>query len=148
MSRVHVQKLAVTSAIVMAAAPALMATKPIDANYWFAPYWALILSPINPDSECYWNSVFCSALLALFTVSNLVISDAFPTHFRPTSNRLLVGSSAKSVSLATLLARPSSLLLPGPCRSSQVLLHTWPGLWWASEQHSGQFLPAVYSLSF
>ncbi|KAH4237090.1 hypothetical protein HBI06_053100 [Parastagonospora nodorum] len=64
-SRVHVQKLAVISAIVTAAAPALMATMPIDANYWFAPFWALILSPINPDT--------------LFTVSNLVISDAFPS---------------------------------------------------------------------
>ncbi|KAI0195520.1 major facilitator superfamily domain-containing protein [Astrocystis sublimbata] len=63
-SRVHVRKLSVVSAAITAVAPALMATVPIDSNYWFAPFWALVLSPINPD--------------VLFTVSNLVISDAFP----------------------------------------------------------------------
>ena len=56
-SRVHIQKIAVISAVVTAASPALMATMPIDSNYWFAPFWALVLSPVNPDGPCAPNSM-------------------------------------------------------------------------------------------
>ncbi|KAI3390283.1 hypothetical protein diail_10600, partial [Diaporthe ilicicola] len=63
-SRVRVQTLAVVSALITVTAPILMATVRVGENYWFAPFWALILSPINPD--------------VLFTVSNIVISEAFP----------------------------------------------------------------------
>lgn len=48
-SRVRVQTLAVISALVTVTAPILMATVRVGENYWFAPFWALILSPINPD---------------------------------------------------------------------------------------------------
>ncbi|EEP82333.1 conserved hypothetical protein [Uncinocarpus reesii 1704] len=48
-SRVKVQTLAVGSAIITMVAPVLMATTQIDENYWFSPFWALFLSPVNPD---------------------------------------------------------------------------------------------------
>lgn len=48
-SRVRVRNLAVVSALVTVSAPILMATVRVGENYWFAPFWALILSPINPD---------------------------------------------------------------------------------------------------
>ncbi|KAK3358400.1 integral membrane protein [Lasiosphaeria ovina] len=67
-SRVKVSTLVVLSAVVTLVAPPLMATVKVDANYWHAPFWAMLLSPANPD--------------VLFTVSNLVISDAFPLEFQ------------------------------------------------------------------
>lgn len=107
-SRVHVQKLAVISAIVTAAAPALMATMPIDSNYWFAPFWALVLSPINPDSQSS-NQNFLSyctnqGAVALFTVSNLVISDAFPPELQSLAGGVFseIGQFGNSVGLAVI----------------------------------------------
>jgi Ni/Fe-hydrogenase subunit HybB-like protein len=38
----------VSAAITLIAAP-LMATIDIGESYWFAPFWALFLSPVNPD---------------------------------------------------------------------------------------------------
>ena len=48
-SRVKVHTLAVVSAVVTVIPPALMATTKIDENYWFSPFWAMLLSPINCD---------------------------------------------------------------------------------------------------
>jgi hypothetical protein len=48
-SRVKVQTLAVVSALVTIIASPLMATVKINENYWFSPFWALFLSPVNPD---------------------------------------------------------------------------------------------------
>ena len=48
-SRVKIQYLAVVSALITMVAPPLMATVEVGENYWFAPFWALFLSPVNPD---------------------------------------------------------------------------------------------------
>jgi hypothetical protein len=48
-SRVKIQYLAVVSALITMVAPPLMATVDIGENYWLAPFWALFLSPVNPD---------------------------------------------------------------------------------------------------
>ncbi|KAM5444175.1 hypothetical protein MferCBS31731_000692 [Microsporum ferrugineum] len=48
-SRVKVQTLGVVSALVTMIAPILMATIKVGENYWFSPFWALFLSPVNPD---------------------------------------------------------------------------------------------------
>lgn len=50
-SLIRVQYLAVVSALVTVSAPVLMAIVRVGENYWFAPFWALILSPINADGE-------------------------------------------------------------------------------------------------
>lgn len=50
-SRVKVQTLAVVSALVTMVTPPLMATVKIGENYWYAPFWALFLSPVNPDGR-------------------------------------------------------------------------------------------------
>ncbi|RYP09439.1 hypothetical protein DL765_008435 [Monosporascus sp. GIB2] len=63
-SRVRVVVLAVASAYVTLVSPALMATVGVDASYWAGPCWALFLCPVNP-----W---------VLFSISNLLISDALP----------------------------------------------------------------------
>ncbi|KAK8119337.1 aminotriazole resistance [Apiospora kogelbergensis] len=48
-SRVKVQTLTTVSALITMVAPILMATIGVGENYWFAPFWALLLSPMNPD---------------------------------------------------------------------------------------------------
>lgn len=48
-SRVKVQSLAGVSALITIAAPLAMATVKIDGYYWYAPFWALALSPISAD---------------------------------------------------------------------------------------------------
>lgn len=48
-SRVKVRTLAVVSALITLIAAPLMATVDIGENYWLAPFWAMFLSPVNPD---------------------------------------------------------------------------------------------------
>lgn len=50
-SRFTVRRLAVVSAIITMVTPPLMATIPVGQNYWFAPFWALFLSPANADGK-------------------------------------------------------------------------------------------------
>jgi hypothetical protein len=50
-SRVKVQTLAIWSAAIAAIAPVLMATVKIDEIYWYAPFWAMLLSPVNADGK-------------------------------------------------------------------------------------------------
>ena len=50
-ARVNVRTLVVVSALVTMVAAPLMATVEVGENYWFAPFWALFLSPVNPDGE-------------------------------------------------------------------------------------------------
>lgn len=48
-SRVKVRTLTVVSALITMIAAPLMATVSIGENYWYRPFWALFLSPVNPD---------------------------------------------------------------------------------------------------
>ncbi|RYP02175.1 hypothetical protein DL764_005926 [Monosporascus ibericus] len=63
-SRVRVVVLTVASACITLVSPAIMASVGVDASYWAGPCWALFLCPVNP-----W---------VLFSISNLLISDALP----------------------------------------------------------------------
>ncbi|KAI9152305.1 MFS-type transporter 1 [Paramyrothecium foliicola] len=96
-SRVKVQTLAVVSALVTLIAPILMATIDVGENYWFAPFWALLLSPVNPD--------------VLFTASNLVISEAFPSDLQSLAGGVFneVAQFGNSVGLAVTAAIAASI---------------------------------------
>lgn len=96
-SRVKVQTLAVVSAVITLVAPILMATITIGENYWFAPFWALFLSPVNPD--------------VLFTASNLVISEAFPANTQSLAGGVFneVAQFGNSVGLAVTAAIAASI---------------------------------------
>jgi nitrate/nitrite transporter NarK len=48
-SRVNVRTMTVVSAAITLIAAPLMATIDVGESYWFAPFWALFLSPVNPD---------------------------------------------------------------------------------------------------
>ncbi|KAF2678693.1 MFS general substrate transporter [Lentithecium fluviatile CBS 122367] len=118
-SRVHIQKLAVISAVVTAASPALMATMHINSNYWFAPFWALVLSPINPDT--------------LFTISNLVISDAFPSDLQSLAGGVFseIGQFGNSVGLAIIavIARSVSEQSGAPTHEAWLMVGFRAAFW-------------------
>ncbi|KAK0388333.1 hypothetical protein NLU13_4578 [Sarocladium strictum] len=101
-SRVKVQTLAVVSAMITLIAPILMATIDVGENYWFAPFWALFLSPINPD--------------VLFTASNLVISEAFPSDMQSLAGGVFneVAQFGNSVGLAVTAAIAASVTESSP----------------------------------
>lgn len=96
-SRVQVQTLAVLSALIDLISPILMVTVKVDENYWFSPFWALLLSPVNPD--------------VLFTVSNLVISDAFPTQIQSLAGGVFneIAQFGNAVGLAVTAAIAASV---------------------------------------
>ncbi|VUC30099.1 unnamed protein product [Clonostachys rosea] len=96
-SRVNVRWLAVTSALISMIAAPLMATVAVGTSYWYAPFWALFLSPVNPD--------------VLFTVSNLVISNAFPPEVQSLAGGVFneVSQFGNSVGLAVAAAIAASV---------------------------------------
>ncbi|RMJ18404.1 hypothetical protein CDV36_001940 [Fusarium kuroshium] len=96
-ARVKVRTLAVVSALITMVASPLMATVDVGENYWLAPFWAMFLSPVNPD--------------VLFTVSNLVISDAYPPEMQSLAGGVFneVGQFGNSVGLAITAAIAASV---------------------------------------
>lgn len=50
-AKVKVRTLAVVSALITMVAAPLMATVDVGENYWLAPFWAMFLSPVNPDGK-------------------------------------------------------------------------------------------------
>ncbi|KAA8650258.1 uncharacterized protein ATNIH1004_002940 [Aspergillus tanneri] len=88
-SRVRVRALAVVSALITVIAPVLMATVKVNENYWFAPFWALFLSPVNAD----------------------VISDAFPAEIQSLAGGVFneVSQFGNSVGLAVTAAIAASV---------------------------------------
>ncbi|TDZ38365.1 putative MFS-type transporter [Colletotrichum spinosum] len=96
-SRVKVQTLGGVSAIITIVAPLVMALVDIDGHYWYAPFWALVLSPVSAD--------------ALFTMSNLIISDAFPADLQSLAGGVFaeVGQIGNAVGLAVTAAIASSV---------------------------------------
>ncbi|CAM1504557.1 Fc.00g021480.m01.CDS01 [Cosmosporella sp. VM-42] len=96
-SRVKVRTLAVVSALISMVAAPLMATVDVGENFWLAPFWAMFLSPVNPD--------------VLFTVSNLVISDAYPPEMQSLAGGVFneVAQFGNSVGLAITAAIAASV---------------------------------------
>ncbi|KID86586.1 puromycin resistance protein pur8 [Metarhizium guizhouense ARSEF 977] len=109
-SRVQVQTLAVVSALITVVAPALMATIKVGENYWYAPFWALFLSPVNPD--------------VLFTVSNLIISDAFPVDTQSLAGGVFseVSQFGNSVGLAVTAAIAASVTEHSDSKDTRIAL--------------------------
>ncbi|KAH8671437.1 major facilitator superfamily-domain-containing protein [Xylariales sp. PMI_506] len=88
MPRVRVLTLTAVSACITLVSPALMATVKVDTSYWLVPFWALLLCPVNP-----W---------VLFSVSNQLISDAFPPEVQSLAGSVFncVAQFGNSVGLA------------------------------------------------
>ncbi|KAK8042432.1 hypothetical protein PG994_012915 [Apiospora phragmitis] len=109
-SRVKVQTLTTVSAVITVIPPILMATVRVGENYWLAPFWALLLSPMNPD--------------VLFTASNLVISEAFPPELQSLAGGVFneVAQFGNSVGLAVTAAIAASVTEHSHSADSKVAL--------------------------
>jgi hypothetical protein len=137
-ARVKIQYLAVVSALITMIAPPLMATVDIGEKYWFAPFWALFLSPVNPDgtptslpSTVTTHST--NASLVLFTVSNLVISDAFPPEVQSLAGGVFneVSQFGNSVGLAVTAAIAASITDRSTLeRSEDALMKGYRAAFW------------------
>ena len=115
-ARVKIQYLAVVSALITMIAPPLMATVEIGENYWFTSFWALFLSPVNPDGMLKSPPIKLTihgtnGSPVLFTVSNLVISDAFPPEVQSLAGGVFneVSQFGNSVGLAVTAAIAASI---------------------------------------
>lgn len=119
-SRVKVRTLVVVSALITLIASPLMATVGVGGNYWFAPFWAMVLSPVNPDGKS--HPVSCgrpgrsvqsrlTISAVLFTVSNLVISREFPPELQSLAGGVFneVSQFGNSVGLAITAAIAASV---------------------------------------
>ncbi|KUI61224.1 hypothetical protein VP1G_08388 [Cytospora mali] len=95
--RVRVVTLCTVTAGITIMSPALMATAAMDEKYWLRPFWALLLCPVNP-----W---------VLFSVSSLVISDAFPPEIQSLAGGVFneVAQFGNSVGLAVTAAIAASV---------------------------------------
>ena len=111
-SRVKVRTLAVVSALISLVAAPLMATVDVGENYWLAPFWAMFLSPVNPDGESLISpQPTLLTQIVLFTVSNLVISDAYPPEMQSLAGGVFneVAQFGNSVGLAITAAIAASV---------------------------------------
>jgi hypothetical protein len=128
-SRVKVSTLVVVSAAVTMIAPPLMATVKVDTVYWYAPFWAMLLSPANPDGNFF---LPCSgppvlirrAAIVLFTVSNLVISEAFPAEVQSLAGGVFneVAQFGNSAGLAVMAAISASMTERSPSADHRAAL--------------------------
>ncbi|PYH96681.1 MFS general substrate transporter [Aspergillus ellipticus CBS 707.79] len=133
-ARVRIQVLTTVSALVTLIAPILMATVRVDENFWLAPFWALFLSPMNPD--------------VLFTVSNIVISDAFPPEIQSLAGGVFneVAQFGNSVGLAVTAAIAASITEHSSSGLDQkkALMKGYRGAFWTIFASAATVLVVVF----
>ena len=116
-SRVSARNMVVISAILTAVAPMLMATLDLESSYWYAAFWAMLLSPINPDGKSAsimhvtTHQHVTDEMIVLFTISNLIISDAYPPEVQSLAGGVFneVSQFGNSVGLAVTAAIAASV---------------------------------------
>ncbi|KAL8993739.1 MAG: hypothetical protein Q9169_006121 [Polycauliona sp. 2 TL-2023] len=117
-SRVQVRTLVVVSAILTLPASLLMATIHTDWSYWRAAFWAMALSPVHPD--------------VLFTVSNLIISNAYPGEEQSLAGGVFnqVSQIGNSVGLALTAAIAASITEHDQTTGVDALLKGYRAVFW------------------
>ena len=139
-SRVRVQTLVVASAAVTVIASPIMATIDVHTSYWRAAFWALLLSPVNPDGMFTISlslSVTSVGVLliecsVLFTVSNLVISNAYPPDVQSLAGGVFneVAQFGNSVGLAVTAAIAASTTEHSQSDPTDALLQGYRAAFW------------------
>lgn len=135
LSRVEVRTLVVASAMVTMIASPIMATVEVHTSYWRAAFWALLLSPVNPDGNII-QMISTEMLLmgrsVLFTVSNLVISDAYPADVQSLAGGVVnvVAQFGNSVGLAVTAAIAASTTEHSKSEPTGALLQGYRAAFW------------------
>lgn len=132
--RVRVVTLCVATAAATLVSPALMATAGMDENYWLRPFWALLLCPVNP-----W---------VLFSVCNLVISDAFPPEIQSLAGGVFneVAQFGNSVGLAVTAAIAASVTEHSPPGASEreALMDGFRAAFWTVFASTGMVMLVTF----
>ncbi|KAL8646511.1 MAG: hypothetical protein Q9226_006821 [Calogaya cf. arnoldii] len=117
-SRVQVRTLVVVSAILTLPSSLLMATIHTDWSYWRAAFWAMALSPVHPD--------------VLFTVSNLIISNAYPGEEQSLAGGVFnqVSQIGNSAGLALTAAIAASITEHDHTTGVEALLKGYRAVFW------------------
>jgi hypothetical protein len=133
-SRVNIHTLAVGSALITMIAAPLMATIDVDDTYWNAAFWAMLLSPVNPDGKnCNYPSIDSYLhFTVLFTASNLVISNAFPAEVQSLAGGVFneVAQFGNSVGLAVTAAIAASVTEHSSAPSTEALMDGYRAAFW------------------
>lgn len=131
--RVRVVTLCVVTAAITIVSPALMATAAMDENYWLRPFWALLLCPVNP-----W---------VLFSVSSLVISDAFPPEIQSLAGGVFneVAQFGNSVGLAvTAVIAASVTEHSSQLAEKEALMEGFRAAFWTVFASTGMVLVVTF----
>jgi hypothetical protein len=128
--RVPVLTLTAVSACITLISPALMATVTVNESYWLAPFWALFLCPVNPWGESTrhrfrWRPILKLTLsLVIFSISNLLISDAFPAEIQSVAGSVFnsLAQFGNSVGLAVTATIAASVTEHSPDKGSKAAL--------------------------
>ncbi|CAF9934381.1 MAG: hypothetical protein HETSPECPRED_009211 [Heterodermia speciosa] len=117
-ARIQVRTLVVVSAILTLPASVLMATVHTDWSYWRASFWAMLLSPVHPD--------------VLFTVSNIIISNAYPGEEQSLAGGVFnqVSQIGNSVGLAVTAAIAASVTEHSAATGADALLQGYRSVFW------------------
>ena len=138
-SRVQVRTLVVVSAILTLPASLLMATIHTDWSYWRAAFWAMALSPVHPDGMLLVPAVAFVLLgitndfdAVLFTVSNLIISNAYPGEEQSLAGGVFnqVSQIGNSVGLALTAAIAASITEHDNATGVDALLKGYRAVFW------------------
>ena len=139
-SRVQVRVLVVASAVVTVVAAPIMATIDVDTSYWRGAFWALLLSPVNPDGasptppSLHLTEIVMSLTryAVLFTVSNLVISNAYPADVQSLAGGVFneVAQFGNSVGLAVTAAIAASVTQHSRSDPTDALLQGYRAAFW------------------
>ena len=119
-SRIHVRILVALPALLSLPAPILMATAAPRSPYWSHAFAAMLLSAVGPDT--------------LFTVSNLVITGAYPSKDALAGGVFNVfaqlGNSIGLAVTAAVAARVSARLGGGGGGEGEVLFEGYRAAFW------------------
>ena len=124
-SKIAANHLVLVSAVITAMSPLVMATINTQSNYWLGAFWVVALAPVCAD--------------ILFTVSNLVITQAFPAKMHGVAGGVFntVSNFGNSVGIAVTAMVASSVTMAasreGESAEDKVgdLMHGYRVVYWA-----------------
>ncbi len=140
--KVEVRYLVSYSAIITLVSPLLMALVGPDQGYWKGAFTAMLLSPLHPDGKLFYPvpliwflsillGLLNSSLKVLFTVSSLVITQAYPGKSQSLAGGVFgaVSQVGNSVGLA-VTAAISSAVTQQQAGGDEALLKGYHAAFW------------------
>lgn len=151
--KVQVHYLLSVSAIIATVSPLLMALVNPSWGYWKGPFIAMLLSPLHPDGKSYNHCTYPMSLLAanyifvvLFTVSNLIISQAYPVASQSLAGGVFnaIAQVGNSIGLAVTAAISSAVSRQHQSGGDDGLLKGYHAAFWTCFALMVWVIPITY----